>query len=518
MPSSGARCKERTVVEPGESLRDGDLLAAADLGSNSFHLVVARHEKGTPRLIDRVRESVRLAAGVGEDGQLDPVYLERAMDCLARFGQRIAGIPATRVRAIATNAVRRLSDPEGFLYQAEQALGQPVDVVSGREEGRLIFLGVSHGLPRSRHKRLVIDIGGGSTEFIIGRELEPLQTESVQVGCVASTLRFFPDGVLTPERWQRAQDEIGLQLQQFAADYRETGWSEAIGSSGTAKAIGLIVQALKLSDDGVRAEHLATLRDHVLRQGRIGDIALPGLSPERAPIIAGGIAILEAAFRELRIRSLKVSEIAMREGVLWDLLGRRSNRDPRMASIQSLAARYGVDSAQSARVEDTALALYAQVQAEWSFASEDREWLVWAARVHEIGLAIAHSQHHVHAAYILRNADLAGFSRQEQELLAALVQNHRRKPGRDLIDNLPRRFRELARRLTALLRLAVLLRRARREQKLPTLRLTASGDRLHLHLPKAWLARHPLTATDLEREHPYMQELGIDLEVDPGPA
>jgi len=499
------------LSDTGETLNDGDLLAAADLGSNSFHLVVARYDKGTPRLIDRVRESVRMAAGIDDDGHLDPDYQERALDCLARFGQRIAGIPGPHVRAIATNSVRRLADPEDFLTRAEQALGQPVDVVSGREEGRLIFLGVSHGLPRARHRRLVIDVGGGSTEFIIGRGLEPLQTESVQVGCVASTLRFFPGGRLSRERWQRAQDEIGLQLQQFAADFREMGWGEAVGSSGTAKSIGTLVEAMKLSDDGVHPENLSTLRERLLAFGRIEDIDLPGLSPERAPIIAGGVAILEAAFRELRIRTLQVSEIAMREGVLWDLLGRSSDRDPRIASTRSLAARYAVDKAQAERVETTALQLFDQADRYWKFAPGEREWLVWAARVHEIGLAIAHSQHQVHAGYILRNADLAGFSRQEQELLAAIVQNHRRMPDTRLIRKLPRRYRQLARRMTALLRLAVLLRRARREQKLPALRLVASKNRLDLYLPTAWLKRHPLSATDLDREHPFMSELGIGL-------
>ncbi|KGI78384.1 exopolyphosphatase [Oleiagrimonas soli] len=501
------------MSDTGDTLRDGDLLAAADLGSNSFHLVVARYDKGTPRIIDRVRESVRLAAGVRNDGTLDPDYLQRALDCLARFGQRIAGISGAHVRAIATNAVRQLADPEGFLEQAEQALGQPVEVVSGREEGRLIFLGVSHGLPRSKQRRLVIDVGGGSTEFIVGRGLEPLQTESIQVGCVASTLRFFPDGALTAERWQRAQDEIGLQLQQFAADYRELGWSETIGSSGTAKAIGLMVQTLKLSDDGVRAEHLAALREHLLRAGHIDAIDLPALSPERAPIIAGGVAVLEAAFRALGIRRMQVCEIAMREGVLWDLVGRSSDRDPRIASIRSLAARYAVDTAQAARVEDTALLLFEQAGAGWSFHPGEREWLSWAARVHEIGLSIAHSQHHVHAGYILRHADLAGFSRQEQELLAAIVQGHRRKPDPALFDALPVRYRSLARRVAALLRLAVLLRRARREQKLPTLHLRTDSERIALRLPRAWLQRHPLTATDLEREAPYMADLGIRLEL-----
>lgn len=503
--------KESAVSAANQSLREGDLIAAADLGSNSFHLVVARFEQGEPRVIDRMRESVRLAAGVNEDGSLDPQYMKRAMDCLARFGQRIADIPSRRTRAIATNAVRQMADPEHFLGQAEKALGQPVDVVSGREEGRLIFLGVSHGLPRSRQKRLVVDVGGGSTEFIIGHGLEPIQTESVQVGCVASTLRFFPDGVLTRKRWKKAQDEIGVQLQQFAADYRHTGWAQAFGSSGTAKAIGFIVQAMELSEDCIRAEHLATLRDAILRHKRIDAIDLPGLSADRAPIIAGGVAIFEAAFRALNIRRMDVCEIAMREGVLWDLLGRAGDHDPRIASIQALAARHAVDTAQARRVEATALALFDKVEAAWDLGSGDREWLSWASRAHEIGLAIAHSQHHVHAGYMLRNSDLAGFSRQEQEFLAAIVQGHRRKPDPKLYATLPTRYRTTAGRLTALLRLAVLLRRARRQQKLPKMQLKARGDNLRLTLPATWLDSHPLTDTDLAREPASMRELGIKL-------
>jgi exopolyphosphatase/guanosine-5'-triphosphate,3'-diphosphate pyrophosphatase len=494
-----------------ESLGDGDLIAAADLGSNSFHLVVARHEQGEPRVIDRMRDSVRLAAGLREDGTLDPDYLKRAMDCLARFGQRIADIPGRRVRAIATNAVRQMADPEDFLGQAENALGQPVDVVSGREEGRLIFLGVSHGLPLSRQRRLVIDIGGGSTEFIIGQGLVPLQTESVQVGCVASTLRFFPDGTLTRKRWKRAVDEIGLQLQQFAADYRHTGWGHAYGSSGTAKAVGYLVQNMGLSEDSIRAEHLTVLRDAILKCKRIDAINLPGLSADRAPIIAGGVAIFEAAFRELGIRTMDVCEIAMREGVLWDLLGRAGDRDPRIASIQSLAARHAVDTAQARRVESTALALFNKVAEPWDLGQGEQEWLSWAARVHEIGLAIAHSQHHLHAGYILRNADLAGFSRQEQEFLAAIVQSHRRKPDASLFKALPTRYRVPGRRLTAVLRLAVLLRRARRQQKLPRMQLKARAETLRLSLPQAWLDAHPLTDTDLAREVSTMRELGIKL-------
>lgn len=492
-------------------IRDGELVAAVDMGSNSFHMVVARVEHGEPRVIDRLRDTVRMAAGLRSDGTLDAEHRARALNCLARFGQRLAGLPSLHVRAVATNTVRRLASPQTFLTAAESALGHPVEVVSGREEGRLIFLGVAHDLPASREPRLVIDVGGGSTEFIIGRGVAPLHTESVQVGCIASTLRFFPAGKLNRKRWQKARGEIGLLLQQFEEDYREAGWQEAFGSSGTAKAIGSVVQAMKLSDDGITPSSLAALRDALLDQGQVGSLKLPGLADDRAPVIAGGVVIFEAAFEALGIERMRVCESSMREGLLWDLLGRAGGSDPRTASIDALAARYGVDRAQARRVESTALMLFDQIAPQWKLDAEAREWLSWSARVHEIGLAIAHSQHHRHGAYILRNADLAGFSRQEQQLLAAIVELHRRKPDKTLISALPQRYRLIARQITALLRLAVLFRRARRAESLPTLRLAATRQRLRLALPATWLEQHPLTEADLEQERAPMSDLGFTL-------
>ncbi len=494
-------------------IKDGELIAAIDMGSNSFHMVVARVEHGEPRVIDRLRDTVRMAAGLRADGTLDAEHRARALNCLARFGQRIAGLPSARVRAVATNTVRRLASPHSFLTAAEAALGHPVEIVSGREEGRLIFLGASHDLPASRENRLIIDVGGGSTEFIIGRGLAPMHTESVQAGCIASTMRFFPGGKLNRKRWQRANGELGVLLQQFAEDYREAGWADAFGSSGTAKAIGAVVQAMKFSDDGITPSSLASLRDALIDQGQISAIKLPGLSDDRAPVIAGGVVIFEAAFEALGIERMRVCESSMREGLLWDLLGRAGGTDPRTASIDALAARYGVDRAQARRVESTALMLFDQIAKSWKLDGEAREWLSWVSRVHEIGLAIAHSQHHHHGAYILRHADLAGFSRQEQQLLAAVVEAHRRKPDKALFSALPQRYRLLARQITALLRLAVLFRRARRPESLPQMRLAATSQRLRLALPAPWLEQHPLTEADLEQELAPMAELGLALEL-----
>lgn len=494
----------------GAPLRDGELLAAMDLGSNSFHMVVARYERGQLRLIDRLRESVRLAAGLRADGSLDAAHRELALQCLARFGQRLAGLPPQRVRAVATNTVRRLRAPLAFLRPAERALGHPIEVVSGREEARLIWLGVAHALPTSRVRRLVIDVGGGSTEFIIGHGLDPELTESVQIGCVASTLRFFPGGRITRKRWQHASDEIGIQLQQFAAEYRETGWDETWGASGTMRAIAAIAQAMGGAAQGITRVALHAMRDALIRAGAANRAALPGLARERLPVIAGGIAIVEAAFAALGIESLKVCDSAMREGLLWDLLGRAAGHDPRVASIRALARRYGVDAAQAARVEAVAGKLYDAVAGRWRLDAEARDWLTWAARVHEIGLAVAHSQHHRHAGYILRHSDLAGFSRDEQQLLAAIVENHRRKPDGGALMALPERLRQPVRGVTALLRLAVLLCRARAATT-PVPRCIAAGSTLKLILTPKWRRAHPLTLADLEVERALWPELGARL-------
>ncbi len=494
-------------------IRDGELLAAVDLGSNSFHMVVARYQHGELRVIDRLRDSVRLAAGLRSDGSLDPARRERALACLARFGQRLRTLPHGRVRAVATNTVRRLSAPQAFLLPAETALGHPIEVVSGREEARLIYLGVAHGLPESPHNRLVIDIGGGSTEFIIGRGLDALETESLQMGCIASTLRFFEDGKVTAKRWRQAHAEIGLELQQFAADYRAQGWQEAIGASGTIKSVGNIVQAQGWSESGITRTALVRLRDLLIEAGQIERLSLPGLSEERQSMIAGGVAILVAAFEVLDIERMQVCETAMREGLLFDMIGRAGQRDPRAASITSLALRYGVDRAQAQRVEATVLALLDDVATAWQLPAEAQDWLAWSARIHEIGLAISHSQHHYHGAYIVSHSDLAGFGRQEQQLLAVILRCQRRKPDVDAFDVLPDRLRRHALRVTVLLRLAILLQRARSPNTLPPLDLRVDERTLELRLPRLWLEQHPLTVADLDQERDYLKVLGLRLQI-----
>ncbi|WP_343125246.1 exopolyphosphatase [Pseudoxanthomonas sp.] len=491
-------------------LQDGDMLAAIDLGSNSFHMVVARSLLGQLRVVDRLRETVRMADGLDGKGGLSAAARQRALDCLSRFGQRIRDIPAARVRALATNTVRQLRDPQDFLAAAEAALGKPIEVVSGREEARLIYLGVAHSQPpKSNQRRLVIDIGGGSTEFIIGRGFETLERESLQAGCIASTRRFFPGGKLSRKRWKEALTEIGAEFQQFAGLYRNLGWQEAIGSSGTNKAIGEICAAMKLTKGAVTAEALPQVRDRLLQADRIEDIDLPGLSNDRRPIIAGGVLVLEAAFEALGLQRLMVSKAAMREGILFDMLGRGSDNDPRDLSTAALMQRYGIDEFQAARVEATAMRLFEQVEDSWGLDDDDARMLGWAARLHEIGLVIAHSQYHVHGAYLLEHSDIEGFSRQEQQVLSALVRTHRRGVPKTAFDALPDRLLLSAKRKAALLRLAVLLHRSHDNEAIPRLDLTAADDRLDLVVSKKWIDARPLLRSDLVGEPEDMLGLGV---------
>lgn len=501
---------------PAMPLRDGDLLAAVDLGSNSFHMVVARYLMGQLRVIDRLRETVRMAEGLDARGGMDVQVRQRALECLSRFGQRIRDIPPQHVRALATHTVRRLAAPQSFLMPAESALGHAIEIVSGREEARLVYLGVAHAQPSNADAlRLVLDIGGGSTECIIGSGLDAIERESLQIGCVSTTRRHFPDGRLSKKRWREALTEVTAEFQQFASLYRALGWDDAIGSSGTNKAIGEICAAMKLTKGAVTAEALPVVRDRLLQADCIDTIDLPGLSAERRPVIAGGVLILEAAFEALGLQRLMISKAAMREGVLFDLVGRGGADDPREASVIALMQRYGIDTVQAARVEATALRLFDQVAENWHMDGLDRLMLSRAARLHELGLTLAHSQYQVHGAYVLEHSDIAGFSRQQQQFLAALVRTHRRKVPKSAFDALPDRLLATVRRSALLLRLAVLLHRAHEADPIPQLDARADGNSLVLILPRRWLDARPLLQADLEGEPADNRALGIELSLQP---
>lgn len=494
-------------------LPEGEELAAVDLGSNSFHLVVARYEKGQLQVIDRLREAVRLAGGLAPDGSLSAEKRRDALACLAQIGQRIAHLPDDRVWAVGTNTIRKLKAPRAFLIAAETALGHPIEIVSGREEARLIYLGVAHGIPESRKRRLVVDIGGGSTEFIIGEGHAPIERESVQMGCVATTLTWFGTGEITRKRYDEARAAIALELQQFATEYKTRGWKECWGSSGTIKAIGDIANHLGDKDGLITRGLMEEIRDAMVKAGHIDKIKLPGLNEERRAVIAGGAVILHAIIETLQIKSMQACETAMREGLLWDMVGRAEHSDPREATILGLCQRYSVDEVHAERVERSALILFDAVARQWGLDETHRTWLHFAARVHEIGLVIAHSQHHQHASYVLANSDMAGFTRLEQQVLATIVRGHRRGIPVNALKLIPARAAPQAERLMILLRLAALLHRSRVDERVPKLGIEGSDRGLKLTLPEKWLQSHPLTSTDLDQEHDYLAAIDFRLTV-----
>lgn len=492
-----------------------DFAAAIDLGSNSFHMIVARIQNGQPVVIDRIREMVRLAEGMGHDGSIHPEPKSRAFACLKRFGQRLAGFPSGSVRAVGTNTLRNAYNAEEFLADSERILGYPIDIISGVEEARLIYLGVAHSLAANDQQRLVMDIGGSSTELIIGTGLNPRHLESLEMGCVTLTHDYFPDGAITPKRVERAQIFAHTELKPHVSTFRRLGWQEAIGASGTIRAAKKVITAAGWTNGKITLDSLRKLLNLITEKGHTTNIKLDGLSAERAPVFVGGAIILLAAFEALEIQSMAVSDGALREGVLYDLMGRIQDEDIRGRSVTHLAERYHADPVQSRLVAETALHALQQVANDLGLDQDEAgTWLAWAAQLHEIGLDIAHSRHHQHAAYIIENCDLAGFSQQEQRLLAALVHSHRRKLPLKLYKELPKRIGKLVPKLSILLRLGVILNRNRGAAACLEFTLQIQDKRIKLKFPAGWLDQQPLTRADLEQEAKYLHVAGFTLTFD----
>lgn len=478
-----------------------DTYAAVDLGSNSFHMVIARREvDGSMVVIDRLKEMVRLAAGLDEQRRLDAAARERALDCLRQFGQRLRELPRSNVRVVGTNTLRAARNADEFIDAAEAVLDHPVEVVSGMEEARLIYTGVTHSLAQEG-RRLVIDIGGGSTEFIIGDGPEPLHKSSLPMGCVSLSRRHFADGQITRKAFEQAELAAAVELEPIAATLRELGWSAAIGASGTIKAVASTIHEMGWERDTITGKGLKRLRKSLIDAGHVDKIALSGLKAERHAVFPGGVAVLRAAFDGLGIDQMRVSDGAMREGMLLDLPGRIQHADARDGAVRRLAERFHADPAQARRVRRTVEYLYEQARTGWALDDEGRWLLRWAAELHEIGLDIAHSSYHKHGAYIVANTDLAGFAREQQLELATLVRCHRRKLVPDSFDA---EGQQRLARLIVLLRLAVLLHRNRSPEPLPELSLEVAEGKLKLRFPGTDIAAHPLTGADLEREAGYL--------------
>ena len=488
-----------------------ETFAAVDLGSNSFHMVVAKFEDGQVRIIDRLKDMVRIASGLDSSNNLSAEATERALQSLRQFGQRIREIPRTNVKAVGTNTLRQARNGKDFIRQARMALGHNIDIISGQEEARLVFIGVAHTFYNHDGASLVIDIGGGSTEVIIGKGFQPKVAESLYMGCVNVSRRFFADGSISGRRMREAVLFARTELETIEARYRRIGWDTILGSSGTIRAIADIAVAQGWSEGGVTRNAVELLRKRLIAAGHYDKLYLEGLSERRKPVIAGGLAILSAIIEALDLDHIQISEGALREGIIYELVGRHQNKDIRNTTVADIAVRYGVDREQAAKVAKTAGTLFDQVRKRWQFDETDRDTLLWSAQLHEIGLAIAHAQYHRHGGYLLSNSDMPGFSRQEQQNLSLLVRSHRRKFPSLEFDQADPDNREKVLRLAILLRLSCVMNRSRSYTAAPEIKAVANTNSLSLKFPDVWLDNHALTRADLDIEVENLEAIEFTL-------
>ena len=489
-------------------MHNGTLLAALDLGSNSFRLEIGRLQNGHILRTEYLKETVRQGSGLDADRNLTPAAMQRGWDCLARFGERLAGFTRPQVRAVATQTLREARNRDEFLGRASELLNFPIDVVSGPEEARLIYQGVSHLLPQSEERRLVVDIGGRSTEMILGQHYSANVVASYRVGSVAWSMKYFPDGQFTPQAFQIAEIAAKAVLDEALDTYRRDAWDVAYGSSGTVGAIGDILAGLGETPGTITRAGLDLLLDRLLKAQSADRVRMDGLKEDRRAVIGGGVSLLRAIFDLLGIERMEVAQGALRQGVLYDLLDREQPQtDMRVATVQSLTQKFAIDTAQANRGSAVAQTLFAQIAPDNSERATRK--LGWAAQLHEIGCQISHSDHHRHGAYILGNTDAPGFALPELQWLALMVLGHRGKLRKLETDfgNRPFVLQLMC------LRLAVALCHARRDPDSAAISLRLDGNRLLLQARPGWAAAFPQSAHLLNEESIAWQRTPWSLEV-----
>ena len=485
---------------PAEAPRWPGQLAAIDMGSNSFRLEIGQLIDGRYRRIDYLKETVRLGAGLDTNGLLTDEAGARGLACLARFAQRLQGFTPAQVRAVATQTLREARNRDAFLLSAQAGLGFPIEVISGREEARLIYAGVARLQP-SMLPRLVVDIGGRSTEMILGHGRKPMQAESFQVGSVSLSLKYFGEGRFTENAFRQAQVAAGAELEEALAPFAATHWQEALGSSGTVGAVSQLLAASGITDGRITPEGLRWLMEQCLRAGKVEKLALPGLKEERRAVIAGGLSILYTLAANFGIGELLPARGALRQGVIFDLDDRvhatalrQDGHDIRDASVRELQRRFMVDIPQATRVGAVAQALYASAQPK--AGAETRRELLWACALHEIGMMISHHDHHRHSAYVLAHADAAGFSQSQLRRIGELVLGQRgglRKVETALVRD------DFAWQVLCL-RLAIIKCHARGDVSPTAMRLKRDGASAELLFDAGWAETNPRTKHLLDEE------------------
>ncbi|MDU3155602.1 exopolyphosphatase [Hafnia alvei] len=484
-------------------------IAAIDLGSNSFHMVIARIVNGALQVLGRLKQRVHLADGLDSNNMLSEEAIERGIACLALFAERLQGFPEENVCIVGTHSLRQAANAEEFLKRAAKVIPYPIEIISGHEEARLIFMGVAHTQPE-KGRKLVIDIGGGSTEMVIGEDFDPLLVESRRMGCVSFARQFFPNGEISKDNFQRARLAAAQKLENMAWQYRIQGWQSALGASGSIKAAHEVLIALGEKDGLITAERLELLRNEVLKYKRFSELALPGLSEDRQAVFVPGLSILCGVFDALAIKQLRLSDGALREGVLYEMEGRFRHQDIRSRTARSLAEHYNIDHEQAYRVLSTVQQLYAQWMAQNSkLVHPQLEALLnWAAMLHEVGLSINHSGMHRHSAYILQNTNLPGFNQEQQLLLATLVRFHRKGVKLDELPRLTLFKKKQYIPLIQILRLAALLNNQRQSTTTPeSLELETNGFHWILRFPQGYLQQNNLVQLDVEKEQSYWKDV-----------
>lgn len=490
-------------------MQNGTRLAAVDLGSNSFRLEIGRYEFGHIQRVEYIKETVRQGNGLDEDRNLTQQAMERGWACLARFGERLAGFPRAHVRAVATQTLREARNREEFLSRGSEVLGYPIDVISGLEEARLIYQGVARLLPQSDERRLVVDIGGRSTELIVGQQYTHQTVASFRVGSVAWSQRYFANGEFTVDALRGAEIAAKAVLDEAVGTFRPGAWDVAYGSSGTAGAVGDVLAAAGGPVGLITREGLNWLRDRLLRSQTADRLRMDGLKDERRAVIGGGISVLRAVFDLLDISEMHVAQGALRQGALYDLLDREQpGTDLRNTTVDGLMQRFGVDMEHAERVARTACMLFDQAAPLGSERASRK--LNWAARLHEIGCQISHSDYHRHGAYILDNTDAAGFAVPELHHLGVLVLGQRgklRKLGVDLSDPI------FALQLQSL-RLAIALCHARRDPDTTGFSLRYEAHSFRVVSRTGWSAAYPQSAHLLREEAQAWQKTPWELTLD----
>jgi exopolyphosphatase/guanosine-5'-triphosphate,3'-diphosphate pyrophosphatase len=488
--------------------KEATMFAAVDLGSNSFRLHVGKYDGGSIRVLKSMREPIRLAAGLDAKGCLTEAAMQAALACLRNFRAALATYQLDAVRVVATSTLRVACNSAAFLPEAEAALGYPIEIISGEEEGRLIYMGVANALGNHGERRLVMDIGGGSTELILGRGLDIERVESFSVGTVKQSLSFFIGGRIDAASFEAAILSARSHFEDGAPPYHPDNWKHAYGSSGTIRAIAEIIAKSALGDGKLSGAGLDALKRRFIEFGHVNRIDMPGLRPDRASTIIGGLAILIALVAELAIDELLPVEAGLRMGVMWDLYLRSTMRDRRDDSARALARKFHVDEARAERAAAEAARLYAQLKP--AGAAYDK-LLPWSALLHEVGMAVSQTGYHKHAAYMIENADLPGFTAREQKTMARLILAQKGNL-RKVADVLP--DPDFAKAVLAL-RVALMLMHARTGAAPEGLKLRMK-NRIELEIRRDWLSEHPTLSYWIEKEQECWDEVGVDFSLKTG--